>query len=198
MTAASPGADSGPLSAARSTRRGDSLFRSLTLSAGVVVFALLTAIAVFLVVKALPALHQDESSFLTTKTWTPDSTHTFGIAALVFGTLLSSALALVMAVPVAIGVALYVTNYAPRRVATLLGYATDMLAAVPSVVFGLWGLHFLLPRIVGLQVFLNDYFGWIPLFAGSHGAVATYSKSIFGAAIILAIMIAADHRGDQP
>jgi phosphate transport system permease protein len=189
MTALTTGRDATSLSAGRSTRRGDLIFRWLTLSAGLVVFALLTAIAVFLVAKAIPALQDDKASFWTTREWDPDSSHIFGVGAMAFGTLLTSVLALAMAVPVAIGVAVYITNYAPRRLATPLGYATDMLAAVPSVIYGLWGLLFLLPHLVGLQVFLNRYFGWIPLFAGNESDVSTFSKSVFGASIVLAIMI---------
>jgi phosphate transport system permease protein len=190
MTAVTTGADATSLASGRSTRRGEAAFRYLTLFAGVLVFALLTAIAVFLIVKALPALRDDKANFLTTRTFTsPDTTHIFGIAALVFGTVLSSALALVVAVPVALGVAVYITNYAPRRLSTLLGYATDMLAAVPSVVYGLWGLFFLLPHLIGLQVFLNRYLGWIPLFSGPRGEINSYSKSVLAASVILAIMI---------
>jgi phosphate transport system permease protein len=190
MTAVTPGADAAPLSAGRASRRGERLFRALTLGAGLLVFVLLAAIAVFLVVKAVPALRADTTSFWTTKVWNPDATpSSFGIAALAFGTMLSSLLALTMAVPVAVGVAVYITNYAPLRIATMLGYATDMLAAVPSVIYGLWGLLFLLPHLVGLQVFLNKYLGWIPLFAGDEGDVSTFSKSVFGASVVLAIMI---------
>jgi phosphate transport system permease protein len=173
----------------RAGRRGDAVFRGVTASAGVVVVALLGAIAVFLVVKALPALQHDASGFWTTKSWEPDTTGRFGVAALVFGTVLTSVLALVIAVPVAIGVSLYITDYAPRRISRPLGYATDMLAAVPSVVYGLWGLFFLLPRMVGLQRFLADHLGWIPLFHDPTGRAATFSKSVLGAAVILAIMI---------
>lgn len=183
------GADAVPLRAGRSTRVGETTFRLITMAAGALVFAILAAIAIFLIVKASPALSHDKSSFWTTKIWEPDSSGKFGIAALVFGTAVSSMLALVMAVPVAIGVALFVAEYAPARIARLLGYATDMLAAVPSVVYGLWGFFFLLPHLVGLQVFLNKYFSWIPLFAGNRGDVNTVSKSIFSAAVILAIMI---------
>jgi phosphate transport system permease protein len=189
MAAVVPTADGQSLRAARSTQRGDSVFKAVTVSAGALVFVLLGAIAVFLVVKALPALHADKSSFWTTKIWDPDGTVHFGIAALIFGTILTSLLALVMAVPVALGVSLYITQYAPRHVATWLGYATDMLAAVPSVVYGLWGVFFLLPHLIGTQVFLSRYFGWVPLFADNNHQVASYSKSIFGAAVILAIMI---------
>jgi phosphate transport system permease protein len=178
-----------PLTGRRSTRRAEAAFRWGTWLAGVLVFVILGAIAVFLVVKALPAFRDDSTSFWTTKTWSPDGTKVYGIAALLFGTVLSSALALFIAVPVALGVALYITQYAPRRLSGLLGYATDMLAAVPSVIYGLWGLLFLLPHLVGLQVFLHRYFGWFPLFAGDDGEVNGYSKSILGASVILAIMI---------
>jgi phosphate transport system permease protein len=182
--------DTTSLREGQSGRRGDVVFRGLTLGAGLLVFALLAAIAIFLVVKAIPALRADTTSFWTTKSWTAQEGNAmFGIAALLFGTLLTSLLALVMAVPVGLGVALYITQYAPRRLATLLGYVTDMLAAVPSVVYGLWGLYFLLPHLIGMQEFLAKYLGWIPLFANPNGFANIFSKSVFGAAVVLAIMI---------
>ena len=189
MTTAIRGSDVVPLTGSPGARRAEQLFRFATLLAGLLVFLILGAIAAFLIAKALPALRQDQGSFWTTKTWSPDGTKVFGIAALLFGTVLSSSLALVMSVPVAIGVALYITQYAPRRLAAWLGYLTDMLAAVPSVVYGLWGIFFLLPHLIGLQIFLNHYFGWFPLFAGDQGEVNGYSKSILGASVVLAIMI---------
>jgi phosphate transport system permease protein len=189
MTVVSPGADAAPLSAGRSTHRGEAAFRSLTLASGIFVFVVLAAIAAFLVAKALPALEHDKASFWSAQIWEPDTSGRFGIAALVFGTALASFLALVVAVPVALGVAIYVVEYAPRRLATALGYLTDLLAAVPSVVYGLWGLFFLLPHLIGLQVFLNRYFGWFPLFSGSRGDVNTFSKSVLGAALVLVLMI---------
>jgi phosphate transport system permease protein len=182
--------DTTSLRAGRSGRRGDVVFRGLVLGAGVLVFVLLGAIAVFLVVKAIPALNADKSSFWTTKIWTAQQGNAmFGIAALLFGTVLTSVLALAMAVPVGLGVAMYITQYAPRRFATLLGYITDMLAAVPSVVYGLWGYYFLLPHLIGVQDFLTKYLGWIPLFANPNGEANVFSKSIFGAAVVLSIMI---------
>jgi phosphate transport system permease protein len=189
MAVAISGSDVRPLTGRKSARRAEAAFRWGTWLAGVLVFVILGAIAVFLLVKSLPAFRDDSSSFWTTKTWNPDGPKVFGVAALLFGTVLSSALALLMAVPVALGVAVYITQYAPRKLSGLLGYATDMLAAVPSVIYGLWGLLFLLPHLIGLQVFLHHYFGWIPLFAGSNGDINGYSKSILGAAVILAIMI---------
>ncbi|HVW80818.1 MAG TPA: phosphate ABC transporter permease subunit PstC [Mycobacteriales bacterium] len=182
--------DSASLRTTRSGGRGDAVFRGLAVSAGLLVFVLLGAIAVFLVVKAIPSLHHDKTSFWTTKTWAPNAgSETFGIAALLFGTVLTAAVAMAMAVPVGIGVAIYITQYAPRRLATFLGYVTDLLAAVPSVVYGLWGLYFLLPHLIGVQLFLSKYFGWIPLFANPNNQASIFSKSIFGAALVLAIMV---------
>jgi phosphate transport system permease protein len=159
----------------------------LAIGAGALVFVILGAIAVFLTVKAIPAFQHDKTSFWTTQQWSSDS---FGIAATLFGTALTAALALVMAVPVAIGVALYITQYAPRRIANLLGYVTDLLAAVPSVVYGLWGVDFLLLHMRGVDHFLATRFGWIPLFADPqlHG-LSTFPKTVLSASIILAIMI---------
>jgi phosphate transport system permease protein len=181
--------DTASLRAGRSARRGDAVFRAVTTCAGVTVFALLAAIAVFLVWKALPALQHDKSNFVTTQEWDPANSGKFGVAAIAFGTALTSVLALVMAVPVALGVAVYITEYAPRRLSNLLGYATDLLASVPSVVYGLWGLLFLLPRLEGVQRFLVHWLRWIPLFANPNGFATGFSKSVFGASVVLAIMV---------
>ncbi|HET7407291.1 MAG TPA: phosphate ABC transporter permease subunit PstC [Mycobacteriales bacterium] len=168
---------------------GDRAFRTTTLACGGLVLAVLAAIALFLVVQALPAFRADSTSFWTTRTWQPDATPAvFGIAAVAFGSLLSSAIALLLAFPVAVGVALFITEMAPRRVANLLGYLTDALAAVPSVVFGLWGLYWLVPRLTPLQQWLADHLGFIPLFSAPQG-VPSPSRSIFAVSIVLAIMI---------
>lgn len=169
--------------------RGDKVFRNLTLGAGIFVFAVLSAIAVFLIIKGLPAIRQDKSNFLTETSFNAANPVHFGIGAMLFFTLLTSALALAMSSPVAIGIALFTTEYAPRRISTWLGYLSDLLAAVPSVVYGLWGVFFLLPHLKGLQHFLTAYFGWIPLFRDEHGRALLYSKSVFAASLILAIMI---------
>jgi len=169
-------------------RRGDRIFRGLTGAAGAFVLVLIVAIGVFLIVRAIPAIQKDTTNFLTTKVWNPDAVPaTFGIAALVFGTLLSSILALLIAAPVAVGIALYITEYAPERLARPLGYVVDLLAAVPSVVYGLWGLNFLVPYSDDLQRFLAKHLGWFPLFdLGHNGAVG---RSVFIASAVLALMI---------
>jgi phosphate transport system permease protein len=185
MTSAA--SDTASLRSGGSTRRGDAVFRWLAVGAGFFVFVLLGAIAVFLVAKSIPAIRNDPTSFWTTNEWSQSSG--YGVAATLFGTALTSVLALAMAVPVAIGVAVYIVEYAPRRIATLLGYVTDMLAAVPSVVYGLWGLIFLLPHMVGIDHFLAKYLGWTGLFHDPAGGLNTFPKTVFSASIVLAIMI---------
>jgi phosphate transport system permease protein len=110
----------------------------------------------------------------------------FGIAALAFGTLLSSVIALVVAGPIAIGIALYISDYAPRRLAKPVGYLVDLLAAVPSVVYGLWGVWFLVPRLIPMQRWLDHHAGFIPLFQSRND---TFGRSVFAASVVLAIMV---------
>jgi phosphate transport system permease protein len=173
----------------RKTRRIEP-FRGLALAAAMLVLVILGAIAVFLVVKAIPSLSKDQKNFFVTKVWNPDDDPPlFGIAVLAFGTVLSSVIALVIAVPIALGVAIFVVEYAPRRLATWLGYLIDMLATVPSVVYGLWGLIFLVPNISGFQHFLATKFGWIPIFADPNNRTSVASRSIFVASVVLAIMV---------
>ena len=170
----------------RTSRRGDAIFRRLVQGSGVLLLVIMAAIAVFLVLRAVPALNADTTSFLTTLTWAPDGTpSSFGIASLAFGSVLTSLLALLISVPVAVGVALATSHYAPRWLAGPLAYVADLLAAVPSVVFGLWGLIYLVPNIIAPSSFLNHYLGFIPLFA-SNG---TYGKSVFAASVVLAVMV---------
>ncbi len=171
-----------------SVRAGDKWFRRLSAGAGVLVLVIMAAIALFLVWKAAPALRANTVNFFTTQDWSPDTTGAaaFGIAALAFGTIISSVIAMTLAVPVGFGIALFISHYAPRRLATLLGYIVDLLAAVPSIIFGLWGLQFLMPHSIGLMQWLNDHLGFIPLFRNTTGL---YTRSLAIASIVLAIMI---------
>jgi phosphate transport system permease protein len=182
-------ASTGVVGTPRRARRFE-LFRGVTLAAAIVTLGVLAAIAAFLIIKAIPSLAHDEKNFFTTKVWSPDaSPPLFGIAVLAFGTILSSLIALVVAVPVALGVAIFIVEYAPKRLSNWLGYITDMLATVPSVVYGLWGLYFLVPRLAGFQHWLATWFGWIPLFNDPNNRTAVASRSIFVASLVLAIMI---------
>ena len=177
-----------PVIAGPTKRTGDRVFTALTTGSGVFAVVLIVAIGVFLLTKAIPAINADTTSFFSTKEWAPDNEPAvFGVAALAFGTLLSSVIALVIAGPIAIGIALYISDYAPRRLAAPIGYLVDLLAAVPSVVYGLWGLLFLAPHSEGFQRFLTDNLGFIPLFSLPKGGAV--GRSIFLASIVLAIMI---------
>jgi phosphate transport system permease protein len=169
------------------SRRGDRRFDVITAAAAGALLLLLVAIAGFLAVKAAPALRESGWGFFTERAWFPDAPGgNFGVAALAFGTVASSAIAIVIAVPVAVGSALFVTEIASKRTGRWLGYVLDLLAAVPSVVFGLWGLVYLVPRLERVQRGLDSVLGWIPLFHSRSGA---YGRSLFAAAVVLAIMV---------
>ncbi|GLZ61881.1 phosphate ABC transporter permease subunit PstC [Micromonospora sp. NBRC 107095] len=161
-------------------------FRGLTLAAGTTVLVIIAAIAIFLIAKAVPALRANTENFWTFEGWFPnDAQPKFGIGALAFGTVLTATLALLVAVPIALGIALYLSHYAPRRVGTTLGFLIDLLAAVPSVVFGLWGREVFLKPVQDLSVWLNKYFSWIPIFGGD----GPFGKSILLGSLVLAIMV---------
>lgn len=164
----------------------ETIFRGLTTAAGAMVLVIIVAIATFLIIRAVPSLTDNEENFWTYQEWFADSDPAqFGIAALAFGTVLTSALALLMAVPVAIGIALCLSHYAPRRLAAPLGFVIDLLAAVPSVVFGLWGRDSFYEPVSNLSAWLHSVAGWIPLF-GSDGP---YGKSVLLGSLVLAIMV---------
>lgn len=170
-----------------SVRLGDRIFRNLTRGAGIFVLVLMAAIGAFLVWKAIPAFQNNSGNFFTIQEWFPDAKPpVFGIAALAFGTAISSIMAMVIALPIAIGTALFIAYYANRRISSSLGFVIDVLAAVPSIIYGLWGLEVLMRHMDGITRWLNDYLGFIPLFRNDIGI---YTKSIFIASVVLAIMI---------
>lgn len=171
----------------QAVRPGDRVFSGLSLAAGVLVLVVMAAIAVFLVWKAIPSLTTDSANFFTEQQWLPDrDPPVFGIAVLAFGTVLTSLIAMGIAVPIGFGVALFIAFYGNRRVSTALGFTVDLLAAVPSIIFGLWGLYYFMPRIVPFAEWLSTYLGWIPLFRND---LEIYTKSILMAGVVLAIMI---------
>jgi phosphate transport system permease protein len=164
----------------------ETVFRVGVTAAGSTVLVVIVAIAGFLIVKAVPSLRADKANFLTFQQWFPDAeVPQFGIGAVAFGTVLTAILALVMAVPVSMGIALCLSHYANRRVATALGFTVDLLAAVPSVVFGLWGRDYFSIPVEHLSTWLHENLGWLPIF-GSDGP---YGKSVLLGSIVLAIMI---------
>jgi len=161
-------------------RPGDRVFAATTRAAGYVILIALAGVAIFLTAKGLPALGADRDDLagaasLAAYVWP-----------LLFGTLLAALLAILIATPLALGVALVISHYAPPRLATPLGYVVDLLAAIPSVVYGLWGLAFLGPRLFPVYDWLADNLGFIPFFRGPASASG---RTILTAAIVLAIMI---------
>ncbi|MDJ0336005.1 phosphate ABC transporter permease subunit PstC [Salinibacterium sp. G-O1] len=166
----------------RSTLRpADRIFAGSTIVAGSLILAALAAVAVFLIAQSIPALVVDPAELKGS----PSSFWAY-VGPLVFGTVWAAFLALVMALPISIGIALFISHYAPRRIAQGLGYIIDLLAAVPSVVFGLWGIKVLAPAVTPLYGWLVDNLGWLPFFAGD---VSGTGRTILTVAIVLAVMI---------
>ena len=172
-------------------RLGDRIFRGFSEGSGILVIALIAAIALFLVWRAVPALARNkENFFLYGGNWvtTDTSAMHFGIFDLVQVTVFVSLFALVLAMPVALGIAIFLTQYAPRRLASPLSYMVDLLAAVPSIIYGVWGIYVLAPVIKPVALWLNDNLGWFFLFATGNASVAG-GGTIFTAGIVLAVMI---------
>jgi phosphate transport system permease protein len=173
----------------------DLIFRSIARAGGSVVLILMIMVGTFLAFKAAQALHVAGWSFLTTQQWNPDGGG-FGIAAVMIGTFLVAAVAIMVGLPLAFGTALYISEYAPRRVQRLLISMIDLMAAVPSVIFGLWGFFLLQWKIASLARWISNWFYWIPLFAvpgiprnNPLTVPATYTASSFAAGIVVALMI---------
>ncbi|QNP71849.1 phosphate ABC transporter permease subunit PstC [Streptomyces roseirectus] len=167
-------------------RMGDKIFLGLSRGSGIFLLVIMAAIAIFLTYRAVLAINKDDGNFLTTFEWnTGIVPPKFGIAVLAFGTIVSSLIAMLIAVPVAVAIALFLTHYAPRRLRGPIAYVIDLLAAVPSIVYGLWGALILVPHLNGLFGWLNDYLGWTGLFAWDEGP----ARSLLTVSILLAIMI---------
>ncbi|MGD1221620.1 MULTISPECIES: phosphate ABC transporter permease subunit PstC [Streptomyces] len=168
------------------TRPGDRVFLGLSRGSGILLLVIMAAIAVFLTYRAALAISKDDANFLTAFEWNTNlEPPTFGIAVLAFGTVVSAIIAMALAVPVAVGIALFITHYAPRKLGGPIAYVIDLLAAVPSIVYGLWGAIVLVPHMTGLFGWLDHYFGWTGIFEWQGGA----PRSMLTVGILLAIMI---------
>jgi len=173
-----------------SSRNIDSVFRSVTVTAGAIIVGLIALIGIVLVLQAVPSILEDQVNFFTSSEWNttdPDNLR-FGILDLLKVTVLSSVFALLLAVPVAIGIATFLVQYAPPRISRALSAMIDLLAAVPSIVYGMWGLIVLGPWITPFATWLNENLGWFFLFADGNVSIAG-GGTIFTAGIVLAIMI---------
>lgn len=162
------------------TRLGDRIFAGMSTGAGILILIVLAGVALFLVTESIPALTADATELPGGRSFLSY------LGPLVFGTLLASALALLFAVPLSIGIALFISHYAPRRLARSLGYVVDLLAAIPSVVYGIWGALVLAPYLVPTYRWLDENAGAVPLFAGPASSTG---RTILTAALVLSVMI---------
>ena len=178
MTTTSPPA---PPAIKAKQRPGDRWFSGTALFAGSMILVTLAAVALFLIIQSLPGISatSETASILKTNFWDY-------VWPLLFGTIWAALLALLIAVPLSLGVSLFITHYAPRRLAQTLGYVVDLLAAVPSVVFGLWGILVLAPAVQPVYNWLNQNAGWFPLFSGT---ISPTGRTIFTASMVLAVMV---------
>ena len=159
---------------------GDRIFSGLATGSGVLILVVLAAVAAFLLIQAAPALVAPAEDI------PGEQGIVLYIWPLIFGTLLSAFIALLIATPFAVAVALFITHFAPRRLSQGLGYIIDLLAAVPSIVFGLWGIAVLAPATVPLMAWLQNNLGFIPLFAGP---VSSTGRTMLVVSVVLAVMI---------
>jgi phosphate transport system permease protein len=169
-----------PTAFGQASRAGDRVFSAMASGAGILILALLAGVAIFLLVEAWPALTAPAKDIpggegLIKFVWP-----------LVFGTLLAATIAILIAVPMAVAIALFITFYAPRRVAQPLAYIIDLLAAIPSIIYGLWGIAVLGPASVSTLEWLSDKLGFIPFFEGPPSATGRTMLVVSG---VLAVMI---------
>lgn len=164
---------------------GDLIFSKTALAAGFTILVTLALVTVFLIARSLPAFFADKSTASLLH-----STFLEYVFPLLFGTLFVAFLSLLIATPLSIAVALFITMYAPKRLSTALGYTVDLLAAVPSVVYGLWGIGVLAPAIQPVYAWINEHLGSIPVLSIFFGGVVSGTgRTILTAALVLAIMI---------
>ncbi len=184
MTQDAGGASRNTSPSARKTvvRPGDRIFSGSAKGAGTFILLMLAAVSGFLLLEGFPAITADPNDI----SLLAGESFWVWVGPLVFGTLWAAALAMVVAFPLAIGIALFISHYAPRRVATTLGYVVDLLAAVPSVVYGLWGGVILAPALQPSYTWLADNLSFLPFFAGPASGTG---RTILTAALVLAVMV---------
>lgn len=180
------GIASGDMTSGGGPRRiADRIFLALSSGSGGFVVVLVLLVAFFLIDRAVPVIAKDHANFLFSRGFQVRvSPIEFGVAGLLWVTFISSAVALVIAVPIAIGIALFITQYAPPALRRPVGYVIDLLAAIPSIIYGIWGIYVLAPDLVPVQHALY-HLGWFPLFHDE----GKDTGSIFDAAVVLAVMI---------
>jgi len=161
-------------------RLGDRIFSGLSTAAGIFILVVLASVALFLVTQSIPALTTDPRTL-----GAGDSLVSY-IAPLAFGTVLAAVIALLVAIPLSLGIALFISHYADRRLARSLGYVVDLLAAIPSIIYGAWGLTVLAPYVQPTYRWLAEHVSWLPIFAGPASSTG---RTILTAGLVLGVMI---------
>jgi phosphate transport system permease protein len=176
-----------PRTISRGRSGGDRAYRGIAAGAGLLTLVILFLIGLFLLIRSLPAFRLMGWAFFTTSTWEPDGIkHQFGIAAVLYWTFIIAIVALVIAVPISIACALFINEYASRRFRRPLTAVVDLLAAIPSVIYGIWGLVFLQPHLVAVSAWLSTNLGFIPIFKTSG---VNYTGSAFIAGVVVSLMV---------
>lgn len=176
-------------SPASTGKTGDVVFKTIAYAAGILILVALAAVFLFLLFQAWPLIGGDQAANTATiESFTGNRAHNFWqyVGPLVFGTVLVSALSLIIAFFISIGIALFISHYAPKKLATALSYVVDLLAAIPSVIYGLWGGLVLVPAIYPFWNWIAEHLGWIPIFAGP---ASNPPRTVATVALVLAIMI---------
>lgn len=172
----------------------DTVFQTVAYTAGATTVGIMLAVGLFLAVRASDALGVAGFSFLTEQTWSPES-HVFGIAAVLFGTVTIALVAMCVGVPLALGTALLLSEVVRGRLRSFLVSLVDLMAAVPSIVFGLWGAFFLQGSVIPVSEWISTYFSWIPIFAVTDGSgealteASAFTSSAFIAGIVVGLMV---------
>jgi phosphate transport system permease protein len=176
-----------PRAISRGRSQADRSYRFIATGAGLLTLIILVLIGTFLLIRSLPAFRLMGWRFFTTSVWQPDGvTHQFGIAAVLYWTFVIAIVALVIAVPVSIACALFINEYSPRRLRRPLTALVDLLAAVPSVIYGIWGLAFLQPHMVAVSGWLATNLSFIPIFKVNG---VNYAGSAFIAGVVVSLMV---------
>jgi phosphate transport system permease protein len=163
---------------------GDAIFRVVLLAAAVLMLVIVGTMILALAAKSMPSIRQFGFSFITSREWNPVKSE-FGALPFIYGTIVSSLIAIIISVPLSLGIAIFLVEQAPRQLARPITFLVELLAAIPSVVYGLWGIFVLAPFLrVHVEPPLQRWFGWLPLFQGPITGIGLLTGGI-----ILAIMV---------
>jgi len=163
---------------------GDKVFRTVLFITAAIIVVIMAAMIFMMVWNSLPTIKTFGLNFLIGREWKPAES-VFGALPFIYGTIVSSVIALIISVPLSLGIAIFLVEQAPKKIATPIAFMVELLAAIPSVVYGLWGIFVLAPFVRDyLGVFLEKYLGWLPLFQGRLTGIGMLTGGI-----ILALMI---------